>query len=199
MTPRYFETMGIQLLAGSDFGAQDIGITSRVAIINRTMARHYFGDEPPIGKRIRMVEGNRPPFEIVGVAADSVYNDLREQTPDFFYLDRDQSPAGASLRGTLNLRVSANLSRSTESARHDDSLDRSELSLTNIQTLREEIDESLHQDRLVAALCAILGALALALTCVGLYGVLSFQVTRRTSEIGIRMALGARPRNFCSR
>ncbi len=70
------------------------------------------------------------------------------------------------------------------------------LSLTNIQTLREEIDESLHQDRLVAVLCAILGALALALTCVGLYGVLSFQVTRRTSEIGIRMALGARPRNI---
>jgi predicted permease len=198
VTPRYFETMGIQLLAGRDFGAQDIGTTSQhVLIINRTMARHYFGDEPPIGKRIRMVEGNRPPFEIVGVAADSVYNDLREQTPDFFYVDRDQSPVGVSLRGTLNLRVSANLSRSIESALTAmiHSTDPN-LSLANIQTLREEIDESLHQDRLVAILCAILGALALALTCVGLYGVLSFQVTRRTSEIGIRVALGARPQNI---
>ncbi len=198
VTPRYFETMGIQLLAGRDFDARDTGTTPlRVAIINRTMARHYFGDTSPIGRKFRMVEGNRPPFEIVGVAADSVYNDLREQTPDFFYMDRDQSPAGTTFRGTLNLRVSAGASQSTEqalgSALH--SVDPN-ITLTNVQTLREEINESLHQDRLVAALCATLGALALALTCVGLFGVLSFQVTRRTSEIGIRMALGARPRNI---
>jgi predicted permease len=199
VSPGYFQTLGIPVFAGRDFSATDAGAPPMsMAIINRTMARHYFGDANPIGKRFRMVEGNRPPMEIVGVVADSTYNDLREQTPDFFYLDREQSFAPPpSVRGTIALSVAPNARHSTETALAGmvRSLDPN-LSVTNVQTLRQEVDESLHQDRLIAGLCAVLSALALALTCVGLYGVLSFQVSRRTAEIGVRVVLGAAPRNI---
>ena len=193
VTPGYFETMGIPLLAGRDFTDHDAPGPGSAAIINRAMARHYFGGESPLGKRFRFVEGNRPPMEIIGVVADSKYNDLREQAPDFFYLP--------STRGEdrylkfLVLRAQKNASSlSGPVAQLVRSLN-SSISILHMETLREQVDESLHQDRLIAALCGVFSGLALGLTCVGLFGLLSFSVARRISEIGVRMALGARPRD----
>jgi predicted permease len=191
--PGYFSTLGIPLLTGRDFSAQDTPDSPPVAIINQTMARHYFGDQSPLGKTFKTVEGNRGPFEIVGVVADSKYNDLREQTPDFFYFDRMQSkPKTSVVRSTLVVR-SAGASAAMLVApvrgvirRLDDTV-----IISSVKTLRAQVDESLRQDRLIAALCGAFSLLALALTCVGMYGLLSFNVARRTSEIGIRMALGA--------
>jgi macrolide transport system ATP-binding/permease protein len=188
VSPGYFETMGIGLLEGRDFVKADVHPNSTVAIINRTMAHRFFGDVSPVGKHFRFVEGNRPPMEIVGVVADSKYNDLRESPIDFFYIpgthgeleiraDRSAKGLAGSLRGIL------------------DSLD-SSVAITNIWTLRRQVDESLHPDRLIAALCGVFSALALTLACVGLYGAIAFTVARRTSEFGIRMALGAHPRNI---
>ena len=191
ISPSYFETMGIPILAGRDFTEADTHSDSpsyqstSVAIVNRTMARRFFGDTNPIGKHFRFVEGNRPPLEIVGVVADSKYNNLRESATDFFYIPgthgdleiRANVPA-ATLAGPLRNIVS--------------SLD-SSVTLTDIKTLREQVDESLHSDRLIATLCGIFSLLALVLTCLGLYGVLAFDVARRTSEIGIRLTLGANP------
>jgi putative ABC transport system permease protein len=192
----YFETLGIPILAGRDFTEHDSATAPMAAIINRTMARHYFGDANPIGRRFKFVEGRWPPLEIVGVVADSVYNDLREQTPDFIYLRRQQLRAlrpAPGISGVLEVRAIGNakilsgplrdLVRSFDSA----------ASITYIKTLRNVIDESFHDDRLIAVLCGIFSLLALMLTCVGLYGTLSFSVVRRTNEIGVRMALGARP------
>ena len=193
VTPGYFQTMGIPLLAGRDFTDHDAPGPGSAVIINRTMARHYFGDETPLGKRIRFVEGNRPPMEIIGVAADSKYNNLREQASDFFYVP--------STRGEdrylkfLVLHAQKNGSGLAGSVRQLARSLNSSISILHMETLREQVDESLHQDRLIAALCGVFSGLALGLTCVGLFGLLSFSVVRRTSEIGVRMALGAQPRD----
>jgi macrolide transport system ATP-binding/permease protein len=194
VSPGYFETMGIPLLEGRDFTQDDVHANSQsyqataMAIINRTMARRFFGENNSIGKHFRFVEGNRPPLEIVGVVADSKYNDLREGATDFFYIP--------GTHGDLEIRASVPekmLAGPLREAVH--SLDLS-VTVTSIKTLRARVDESLHPDRLIAVLCGIFSMLALALTCVGLYGTLAFDVAQRTSEIGIRMALGARPRDI---
>ncbi len=194
VSPGYFETMGIPLLEGRDFTPEEIHPNSpsyqstSVAIINRTMANRFFGDSSPLGKHFRFVEGNRPRLEIIGVVADSKYNDLREGLTDFFYTP--------GTHGDLEIRTnesSEGLAGSLREILH--SLD-SSVRITSINTLREQVDESLHPDRIIAALCSALSILALALTCVGLYGTLAFQIARRTNEIGVRMALGAHPRDI---
>ena len=195
----YFETSGIPILAGRDFTEQDSANAPFAAIINRTMARHYFGETNPVGKRFRFVEGRWPPIEIVGVAADSVYNDMREETPDFVYVKRQQLTAlhpTPGVRGVLDVRASGNAKLLAGPLRDLIRSFDSTAAITSIKTLREQIDLSLHQDRLIAALCSIFSLLALVLTGVGLYGTLSFSVAQRTNEIGIRMALGARPGNI---
>ena len=194
VSPGYFETMGIPLLEGRDFTQAEVHPISQsyqsttVAIINRTMAHRFFGDASPLGKHFRFVEGKRPPLEIVGVVADSKYNDLREGPVDFFYIP--------GTHGELEIRASRS-ARSFAGPLRDilRSLDGS-VTITSVKTLREQVDESLHPDRLIAALCGVFSILALTLTCVGLYGALAFNVARRTSEIGVRMALGAHPRDI---
>jgi predicted permease len=201
--PKYFSTLGIPLLRGRDFSPYDTPDSPPVAIINQTMARHFFGDQSllgndPLGKRFKFVEGSRPPMEIVGVVGDSKYNSLREATPDFFYLSSLQSQPRSTVRATLSVRASG----SERAAGSAESLVKPlreivraldpTVNIASVRTLREQVDESLRQDRLIAALCGTFSLLALGLTCVGLFGLLSFSVARRTGEIGIRMALGAR-------
>jgi predicted permease len=190
--PGYFRTLGIPLLQGRDFMPQDSPNSPRVAVVNGSLARHYFGDQDPIGKRVEFVEGGRK-FEIIGVVADSKYYDLRENTTDLMYEDGLQNqPEATVIRATLSVRSADDASalRNTlQEVVH--SLDGS-VRIGRIATLQERIDDSLHADRMVAALSGTFSLLALMLTGVGLYGILSFSVARRTSEIGIRMALGAR-------
>jgi predicted permease len=194
--PGYFETLGIPLLAGRDFSAHDNADSPHVAIINQTMARHYFGSQNPIGKHFKFVEGTRPPMEIIGVAADSIYFTLRESHPDYLYLDRAQSDSRGSVAGTLDIRANGNARALAAPVREMmRSLD-STVQVRAIRTLRDQVEESLHSDKVIAGLCGIFSLLALVLTCVGLYGMLSFSVVRRTNEIGVRMALGAEPRDI---
>jgi predicted permease len=200
--PRYFETMGIPILAGREFTNQDGMNAPSVAIINHTMARHYFGNGNPVGRRFKFGEGNRPPMEIIGVVADSVYNDLREQTPDFVYTSHIQLWARRTaadcchIGGVLDVRANVNAESLSGPLRDLIRSFDSGATISSIKTLREQVDVSLHKDRLIGALCGTFGLLALVLTCVGLYGTLSFSVVQRTNEIGIRMALGARPGNI---
>ena len=192
VTPGYFQTLGIPMLAGRDFNSHDNPASPRVAVINRAMARHFFGDGNAVGRRFRFVEGGGRPMEIVGVVADSKYNDLREKTPDFVYLCSLQGGRPSSITGVLHVRFQGNSSRSLSAKLRNriDSID-SSVRIAGIRTLQEQIGESLHEDRLISALGGALSLMALILTCVGLYGSVSFRVARRRSEIGIRMALGA--------
>jgi putative ABC transport system permease protein len=127
-------------------------------------------------------------MEIAGMVEDSKYRDIRETTPDYVYVTMS---ARATLNTTLLIRADGNANMLVAPVRELMSSLSSSIALENVETLREQIDESLHQDRIAAALCGVFSGLALLLTTVGLFGLMLLSVARRTSEIGLRMALGA--------
>lgn len=192
VAPGYFSALGIPLLRGRDFNRADGAVpTPRVAIVNRTLAEHFFPGADPIGRTIETAEGGRQ-LRVIGIVADSVYNDLREAPTSFFYMPfaRAMRPALLIVRaGGRPAALAAPIRRLVRS------LDPA-VSASGTTTLRRQLDDSLHEERLITALCGVFAMLALALACAGVYGVLSFQAARGGREIGIRLALGARPRDI---
>jgi predicted permease len=193
VAPRYFDTLGIPLLAGRDFAAGDITDRPTVAAINDTLARRLFGGTNPIGRSMRFVEGNRPPLEIVGVVADATYASIREPRRAFVYLPW-QTAGNRLTRATLFVRSergdAISLAGTMEQVFR--SLDQ-RVTVTGVRTLRSTLDDSLHGDRVVSGLASAFGLLALGIAAVGLFGVLSVTVAKQTAEISLRMALGASP------
>jgi len=189
VAPKYFETLGTPLLAGRDFTMQDGKGTPKVAIINQTMARHYFLDANPIGRHVDM--GGR--MEIVGVVGDAKYLSLREKTPRTLYQPcfQDDLPWGPAVFVRTSLPVSAIAGPLGKVVR---SLDRNVV-LNRIGSLSQQVEQSLIRERMIALLSSFFGLLALLLASIGLYGVMSYSVVRRTNEIGIRVALGAARRD----
>jgi predicted permease len=191
VSPHYFETLGIPLLVGRDFTPEDlVQSPARVAIVNLAMARRLFGSQSALGKQFRTIEGKFPPRQIVGIVANSKYNDLRERDLEFFYL------LGAG--PTLEVRVAGNATPLIPSLRELISDVDPTLTVSTAATLRSQVYESLRHDQIISALCGCFSFLALLLTCAGLFGALSFSVASRTAEIGLRRALGAQPRQIFS-
>jgi len=187
----YFKVLGIPLLNGRDFNDQDRLGTPKVVILNEKMARHFFGSTDVLGKRIGL--DDVPDMTIVGVVKDAQYIDLRRNTRRHFYLPVTQQKQLTNL--TLHVKTTSGPDTVAESLRAQlKNLD-PHLPLYNVKTLSAEIDESLIQERLVTWLSSAFGMLASLLTALGLYGVLTFTVARRTREIGIRVALGAQRRD----
>jgi predicted permease len=193
VSPGYFGAMGTRLVAGRDFGPGDRDGAERAVIVNQTMARRFWGDEDPTGRRIEILgtpgtaEAARPAV-IVGVAADEKYNTLKETTPAYMYFAMAQSGSGEMAliaRGRGDERVLAGALRSEISAVNRD------VPALEILTRTEHFHRALFLERTLAGATTGIGAISLTLALVGIYGVIAFAVVRRRRDIGIEMALGA--------
>ena len=193
VSPSFFPTMEIPFVLGRNFNAHDTENSPLVVVVNETLARTFFPGENPIGRTfsMRMAGSREPHYEIVGVIRDARYAALRGAIPPIVYVSARQSIEGAANFAVRTTGDPAALGTAIRAALHE--IDPT-VPLFELRTQEQQIDQLLGNERLFAMLSAFFGVVALLLTCIGLYGLLAHQVTARTREIGIRMALGAQLR-----
>jgi predicted permease len=190
VSPGFFDALRVPTVAGRVFDAGDNQQAPKVAVINRTAAREFFPGQDPIGQRFGGSVEQNTDIEIVGIVGDVKYDSLRDAAPPTFFVPALQSPAP---RAFFAVRAAVDplslVSALREAVRQIDP----NLPMTDITTQAAEVDGRLLQERLFAKACSLFGGLATLVAAIGLFGLMSYTVARRTNEIGIRMTLGAEP------
>jgi predicted permease len=191
----FFQTMDIPIVSGRSFGAQDTASSMKVAIINQSLAKKRFPNRNPVGMRFQTSDDMHPGaqlwVQIVGVCKDTRYATLRDPAPPQFFMPYVQQPRVGGMTYAIRTRLSPD--QIVPALRRVVQREDRNLPVSNLRTQKQQIDATLQIERTLAALTSGFGLLALALACVGIYGIMAYSVANRRNEIGIRIALGAQP------
>jgi predicted permease len=185
----YFGRIGIPLISGREFSTSDTLASPKVALVNETWAKEFFGTASPLGRKFRLASDGSPMMEIIGVVRDSKYSSVKQATPRLYFMPYRQSEEVGSVAFYVRSALPPE-QLSKQIRRVIASIDPN-LPVEGLRTMDEQVRRSIRSDWIVLILASAFAVLATLLAMLGLYGVMAFGVARRTREIGIRMALGA--------